>query len=981
MEVRLLGTVEVATGSRSASVPGPQLRGLLAVLALRAGTTVSVAQLVEAVWGEDAPPMSAVQVAVSKLRRVLADAGAPDCIVRRPGGYELAVDPLAVDAVRFEDLVDRARRHQLDWAVVERGLERALAGWSGSPLGGVPDTSLLSAERTRLEELHRLAVEDLLDARIERGEHARVVPDAEALVAAEPLRERRWALLLRALYGSGRQAEALSAYHRAREVLVEEVGAEPGAELRALHAAMLAQDGSLAPTSPLPGPVGRAFRRRGNLRHPLQPCIGRSSEWQAIGSLLDTDRLVTILGPGGVGKTRLALDVAWARLDETVDGTWWVDLAAVRDAEEAVHAVERTLDLGDPRREQEGAVDAICAALRDGSALLVLDNCEHVLPALGRHVAELLAGCPELRILTTSREALGISGESAFLLEPLDPMAAVELFQARVLVPIDGDPDTSEVVEAICRRLDFLPLALELAAARAQHLRLDELLDRLVDRFSVLADGPRDAPAHQRSLEAVAAWSYGLLDEREQVVFERLSVFSDGATLDAATAVCAGDRAAGGEVEALLVRLVDKSLVVADRSGAVTRYRLLQTLADFAAARLVDRGAEPEVRRAHARWVRALAATVGWRARIAGPTVARIHDEDAAVRDAVTWAWAHDPVLALGICEDLAAYWFGAMRVSTGWDLLRGSITAAGDREPARRASALGWAVVFATLVQETGLADAFADEAWALESAAGDPERVGRLSLLRALAAGYRADGDLARWVASARSSFSAIDVPVAFGHLSFAEGAGHLVAGELESAAAHLGEAIEVFRREEDHLGLVLAVSRLGELAWRLEDLDLFADMHEQLLELGRESRTPGVVTGATARLALARLRQGDLGVAEQMAREALATSGDTFMPVINGYAFHTAGLVDLQLGHTAAGRDELRAAIDAFERGAGSVGVGQAALCWIDLSRSHLSGGDPATARSAAEVAEALARTTGDPWVCEQAAAQVRAVAGTS
>jgi hypothetical protein len=206
-------------------------------------------------------------------------------------------------------------------------------------------------------------------------------------------------------------------------------------------------------------------------------------------------------------------------------------------------------------------------------------------------------------------------------------------------------------------------------------------------------------------------------------------------------------------------------------------------------------------------------------------------------------------------------------------------------------------------------------------------------------------------------------------------------LVAGELEPAAERLRDAIDVFGNVEDHLGLILAVSRLGELAWRLDDLDLFADMHARLLELGRASRTQGVVVGATARLALARLLQGDTDTAEEMARAALRGCGDTFMPVINGYAFRTAGLVDLDAGHVAAGRAELAAAIEAFERGAGSVGVGQAALCWIDLSRSHLSTGDLDEALATADTARRAALATADPWVCEQADAHSRALAAAA
>lgn len=976
MEVRLVGAVELVTDRSTCTVSAPQLCGLVAVLALRAGSTVSAARLAEAVWGDRAPSPNALQVAIAKLRRLLADLDEPDAVLTRPGGYELRVEPERVDVLRFEATLERARQLSTDWAAVIRVLGVALADWAGEPLAGVPDTPSLAAERTRLDELHRVALEDLAHARIELGEYARVVPDLEVLVAEEPLRERRWALLMRALYGSGRQADALEVYQRARTALVEAVGSEPGSELRALYEAALHQDDSLAPVVPAAAPmegdaVGAAFRRRGNLRHPVEERIGRSHELAALLELVGTRRLVTIVGPGGVGKTRLALEIAQEQADATRDGVWWVDLAPTSDPRHVFRAVQDVFDLGEAGSEPGSSLDAVADALADREVLLVLDNCEHVLSEAAALASALVARCPNLRVLATSREALRIAGEAVFALGPLDPEAAAELFRARVFVPIGGDPLDPFVVDEICRALDHLPLALELAAARTQHLRLDELLERLADRLGVLSEGARDAPARQRGLSAVAEWSYDLLDEPERLVFERLSVFADGASLVAAEAVCAGGGVRADVVEDLVRRLVDKSLVIADRAGPVTRYRMLQTLAEFASRRSDERGERDATRRAHAEWVRELARTVGWGARVAGDVVATIHREDTAIRDALAWSSANDADLALEICDDLAAYWFGAMRVSVGWEHIRTAIDAPGPQDPARRASLLAWALVFATLTQQTELADRAADEAYGYERDRGDHARLGRLCLLRALAAGYRPDGDLERWVTQAREHLSAAGATGPVGYLEFAEGAGLLVAGAIEVAAARLRGAVDTMRAEEDHLGLVLAVSRLGELAWRMGDLDLFEDAHAELLELGQASRTQGVVTGATARLAVARLRQGDVERAQQLARSALDGLSDSFMAVVNGYAFHAAGLVDLESGHVAEGRSELTAAIEAFERGAGTVGVGQAALCWAEIARSHAAADDLAAARAAAGSASALALASGDPWVLERVA----------
>jgi tetratricopeptide (TPR) repeat protein len=272
-------------------------------------------------------------------------------------------------------------------------------------------------------------------------------------------------------------------------------------------------------------------------------------------------------------------------------------------------------------------------------------------------------------------------------------------------------------------------------------------------------------------------------------------------------------------------------------------------------------------------------------------------------------------------------------------------------------------------MVQDVDAAERLAEEALTFERNGADPERLGFACFALALAAGYRSDGDAARWVDEARQCFALAGLRVALGHVSFAEGAVLLVDGDLDTAAERLLDAIAIFRAEEDHLGLILAVSRMGELAWRRGDIDLFAEMHAELFELGRAGRSQGVITGATARLGLARLVQGDVGEAQLLARAALASSGESFMPVVNGYAFKTAGLVNLRLGHVYEGRLQLHDAIEAFEQGAGTVGVGQAAMCWVDLAESFSEAGDADEACRAAEAAAALARAAGDPWIQEQ------------
>ena len=397
---------------------------------------------------------------------------------------------------------------------------------------------------------------------------------------------------------------------------------------------------------------------------------------------------------------------------------------------------------------------------------------------------------------------------------------------------------------------------------------------------------------------------------------------------------------------------IDKSLVYTDRSGAETRFRMLQTLSDYASTRLVARGEDDAARRAHAPGSRALADSVEFGARTTGATVAAVHDEDVAVRDAVAWALVAEPRLALEICSMLAPFWFGTMRVSAGWELLARALDAAGGDDPALRSSALG---VGGRLqhdgARHDGRRPPRRGSRRRSRAALGDPERLGRICFARALAAGYRADDVAGRWVAEAPVELRPPPGSTSgLGHVSLAEGAADCSRATSTTPPRAFAMRSTIFRAEQDHLGLILAVSRLGEAAWRSGDLDLFAAMHAELLDLGRAGRSSGVVAGATARLALATSLQGDVDQAQSLADQALAASGETFMPVVNGYTFKTAGLVNLELGHVSEGRAHLHEAIDAFELGTGSLGTGQAALCWIDLSRSY---------RATDELAERAAR----------------------
>ncbi len=550
MEFRLLGPLEVADGDRVLAVPGAKPRALLAALLLRPGETVSAERLIDELWGDD-PPETAhntLQVYVSQLRRALG----ADVIARRSSGYSLAVGREQIDVARFEDLVAAARGAEP--AVAAARLREALALWRGAP----------EIDGPRLEELRLGALEERIEADLALGRHAELVPELQALVATEPLRERLRAQLMLALYGDGRQADALAEYARARETLVEELGVEPGPELQ--RAQRLVLEHAVEPAARAAAPT---------LPVPATPLVGRERELAEVAALLNGEaRLVTLTGPGGIGKTRLALEVA-----RTVDEhAVLVPLAAVTDAGLVAGEIKRALRTDDDLDEH----------LRARRVLLLLDNFEQVLDAAVL-VSTLLQSAPGLRVLVTSRAVLRVAGEHEYEVPPL--AAGPELFLQRA----SGDVDDDAAVRAICERLDGLPLAIELAAARTKLLPPRKLLERLESRLELLTGGTRDAPERHRTMRATVDWSYRLLDPDEQVLFARLAVFAGGATLEQIEEVC------GVDLD-VLASLLDKSLV----RRRDERVLMLETLREYANEQLRALGEEDVLRDRHLAAYRAL---------------------------------------------------------------------------------------------------------------------------------------------------------------------------------------------------------------------------------------------------------------------------------------------------------------------------------------------------------------------------------------
>ncbi|GAA3797130.1 hypothetical protein GCM10022226_15640 [Sphaerisporangium flaviroseum] len=764
MTFRVLGPLEVDRDGGRIDIGGRRLRTLLALLLLSPGQTVPFPILVSGVWDGDPPSAvgNALQALVSRLRASLGR----DLVAAETSGYRLVISLDRVDSYCFVRLVTegRAALTRGDAAEARRVLTDALALWRGPALADLAGVEAADAEIARLEGLRLAAIEDRIDAGLSLGAYAEVAGELSPLIAAHPLRERLRGQLMRALYGSGRQVEALAAYEAARTDFAERLGTDPSPELATLHLSIL-RGAPLPTTTPEPSPPTQAgpppeahqrdqrrpegsasgFERsrgsasgytegpasgltegsgsasgltegsgsgsgrsegsgcgsgrsegsasgrgkpapgvyvpggkKGNLRARLTSFVGREKDVRHTGSMLAKHRLVTLLGPGGAGKTRLAVESGEALADETPDGVWMAELAPVRDPQGVPQAVLAALGLRDTRRapvwppgavppESVDLTTRLVAGLGSRRQLIILDNCEHVIDAAARLADRILAECPGVRILATSREPLGITGELLWPVQPLDHEHAQNLFADRAATArpgyvVDGD---AVAVARICRELDGMPLAIELAAARLRTLSAAQIADRLDDRFRLLTGGSRTALPRHQTLRAVVEWSWDLLDERERVLARRLAAFAGGSTLDAVETVCSGEGLPREQVLDVLARLVDKSLVICDNE----RYRMLETIRAYAMERLRESGEERPVRLAHARFFTGLAETAEPELRRADQVrwLATLSDEHDNLTAALRWAaGAQDHDLGLRLVGALGWYWFLAGRRSEG---------------------------------------------------------------------------------------------------------------------------------------------------------------------------------------------------------------------------------------------------------------------------------------------------------------------------
>jgi predicted ATPase/DNA-binding SARP family transcriptional activator len=707
---------------RTIGIGGRQLRVLLILLALDAGRVVPSGSLAEQIWPGELPanPGNALQTLVSRLRAELRRAGLDDVIESHPAGYRLVVPSDAVDAAAFEALAVQGRHAlvQGDAEEAARVLRSALASWRGQPLADAAGCDFADAAAARLTELRSSVLADRIEADLALGEGASLVGELRALVSDDPLAEHPRALLMRALYAAGRQAEALEVYHEARDLLASRLGVDPSAQLEQVYLRILRGEETAAAVAARTARTARTTDHSLDSERTVAPApgtpvasrapstltsfVGRDTEVSRVLKNLDSARLVTLTGPGGVGKTRLAAEVT-GRL---AGGAWLVELAPVTDPAEVAYAVLDTLGIrerviarraGDP---EASPLDRLVAALADRDDVVILDNCEHVIEAAAVLAGRVLSACPQLRIVATSRQPLRIDGETLCPVPPLsvppppaqpyaegsfESYASVRLLRDRAVAvrpDFELDPANATAVARICRALDGMPLAIELAAVWLRTLTPTQLAERLDDRFALLTGGSRTALPRHRTLRAVVDWSWDLLAPAEQVLARRLAVFPAGATLAMAEQVCADplrpvQRAMAEQVCAdellpsadvlpALSGLVDKSIIAlgpspdGEAAGPGPRYRMLETVRAYGLERLTEAGEHDRVRDAFAARYLDLAETADPRLRAAGQ--GRWLRELAAEQDnlhaALRWAITRrDADTALRFIRALGWYW------------------------------------------------------------------------------------------------------------------------------------------------------------------------------------------------------------------------------------------------------------------------------------------------------------------------------------
>jgi predicted ATPase/DNA-binding SARP family transcriptional activator len=876
MRFGVLGPVTAWTDAGTpVTIQGLKVRALLADLLVHEGRPVPADRLIDDLWGSDLPgnPPGTLSAKVSQLRRAFEDAepGSRALVKSGPAGYSISVTSSSYDALRFADLVAAG------------DLGEALGLWRGPAYADFADEAFVETSVARLTEQRLTALEQWHEGRTGS------VSELGELVAAHPLRERLRAAHMKALYRSGRQSEALASYEELRRLLADELGLDPSPELVALHQSILTQE--------LP-------HARTNLPAQLTELIGRTDALTDISACLSSSRLVTLTGPGGVGKTRLALAAGREVAERFPDGVVLVELAAVTPdalsvSSSLADAVQAALDLRDSSASGSGVIERLASVL--GTRLLVLDNCEQVVAEVAELTDRLLAAAPSLRVLATSREPLGLAGEVVWSVPPLDippassgldelsDCSAVQLFVTRAAAAARDfrlSPETAADVAVLCRRLDGIPLALELAATRVRALGVRGLVARLDDRFRLLATGHRGAAPRQQTLLAMIDWSWELLTPEEQSVLRQLAVHADGCTAEAAAAVC--DQP---DVVEVLIRLVDRSLVVPVQGVDGPRYRLLESVAAYCVEKLRTAGELEAARQRHLLYYTSLAEA----AELFGGEQIRwleLLDEDSAnVRTALDRAvTTGQSELAERLVDALAWYWF-----------LRGRHLEA--LRSLERVPSSAWLVGFRYLL---GLASERVEPAdargqWWIAYTGSDAGDLGWcLTLLERALKSFEADGD--QWGVAA----------VLLARAKHAH-----VRADLTALYADASESVRIFRALGDRWGMLQATSWLGAHAELIGDFDESARLHLESAEIAEELGLWPEVGGALGMLGWTSIRQGRYESARGHAERALRLATEQGQRATQALAEIVLAFAARRTGALAEASQRLQALIDVARR----------------------------------------------------------------
>ena len=925
LTVGVLGEVEVHQDGVRLELPAGKTTELLARLALDAGTRVRADALIEDLWAGPTG-RNTLQSKVSQLRRALGDR---ELVEGVGDGYRLTIEAAAVDASRATELAALAAeaRGSGDPAVSLEHARAGLALFRGEVLAEAGDWA--AGHRTRLEEVHLGLVEDAMAARVELGAGGDVVGELESLVERYPLREGLWASLVTALYRSGRQADALAAYARVRRVLVDELGIEPGTALRSLEQQVLQQSPDLETVS-----RAHVVGVPGNLPAPGTALVGRMDDQNELSAAIGEHRLVTVVGVAGVGKTRLALEVG--RQLSAPGGVWLVRLDAVDDTAVLAQVAAETLHVA--------SGDALAERLSGAGTVLLLDNCEHVLAQVAVLVAMLLDAVPNLRVLATSQVPLAVEDEHVHPLDPLSQEESVQLFsrraqQLRRQLVVDSDVTTA--IQDVCRSLDGLPLAIELAASRVRSLSVRDIARRLDDRFALLRDPNSQRPERRRALSGAIAWSYELLFPDDQRALWALSCFAGGASLDATEHVLAALGVPAGSVLDAISRLVDRSLVMVDSvDDGTVRYRLLDSIRAYAAERLREADQRELAAAAHASWFADLAV---WcdahvRSERQPECLAIARAERANVDVALAWCAGNDPLLGVRIANGFGWTWVVLGDGTAGAARVRNALT--DDAPPREKATGLLLAGWLEASAGDVVLAQADLDGALEIADQLGHGvlrADVQRHQAFLSIQQG-RPDVVLASGAASlATYRPLGLEWPIAASLLLSAFGS--LMVGDTATATRDATEAVGILAPIGDSWGLVHAEAMLGGIAQAEHRFD---DAAHALARAADESATMGFLgQAALHRATLARVQQrlGDAAAVEsyEQAIGDAASVGD-------GRLAATARLNLARLRRGAGDGEAAVALLEENERWYRSAGGGDFALlthCALCAERSDAAG----------------------------------------